>query len=137
MTVRKAVQFSVCVEDKPGKLAEVTKALCEAGINLTALAGWTEGEGKAVIACIPEDPDKVRALGVPDVQEKEVIVVEGDDKLGVGYAISQKLAAADINLKVVLMQAAGGKYQAVLSTCGGCLDKAVSALEGCGCCCGS
>lgn len=138
MTVRKATQFSVSVEDKPGKLAETTKALSEAGINLIALAGWTEGEGKGVIACIPEDPDKLRALECSDgcqPKETEVIVVEGDDKLGVAHAVSQKIADAGVNVKDCIIQAAGCRYQAVIHVDPAEVDKVVAALSGCGCNC--
>jgi len=47
MTVRKAIQFSVSVDDRPGMLAEVAGQLADSGVNILALAGWSEGAGSA------------------------------------------------------------------------------------------
>ena len=141
MTVRKATQFTVCVPDEPGKLAEATEFLAKSGVNLVALAGWTEGEGSGVIACIPEDPDKHRALECPEgceSKETEVVVVEGDDKLGVGHAISKAIANAGVNINACMMQAAGGQFQAVVSVDQPAVGKVLNALanlSGCGCSC--
>lgn len=138
MTVRKATQFMVNVDDRPGMLAEVTGRLAEAGVNLVSLAGWSEGGGRATIACVPDDPDKVRSLAADAgvaVKETEVVVAEGEDKLGVAHALAQKIADAGVNIKDCMIQAAGGKYQAVIHVCQEDVDKVVGALADCGCSC--
>lgn len=139
MTVRKAIQFSVRLPDEPGVLAQVTEVLAGQGVNLVALAGWTEGSD-AVIACVPEDPDKLRNVdaGGLTVQEREVVVVEGDDRLGVGNLLAQKIAQAGVSIHACTIQAAAGKYQAVFNVAPNDVDKIVNALataEGCGCKC--
>lgn len=138
MTVRKATQFTVRVPDEPGKLAEATEFMAQGGVNLVALAGWTEGEGQGIIACIPEDPDKIRALECPEghtPKETEVVVVEGEDKLGVGHAIAKAVADAGVNLKSCMMQAAGGRFQAVVVVDPPAVGTVLNALAGLGCRC--
>ena len=133
MTVRKATQFSICVDDRPGMLAEVAGRLADAGVNLSALAGWSKGDGDAVLICVPDDPDRVRQLAADagvTIAEATVIIVDGEDRIGVGRDLSQCLADAGINLLGCMAQAIGGRYQAVFSVPPSEIERAVSALEG-------
>jgi len=85
------------------------------------------------LICVPDDPDKVRQLagnaGFP-VGESEVVVVEGDDRIGVGRDLAQKIAQAGVNIQGCMAQAVGGKYQAVFSVAPQDVDRVVTALGG-------
>ena len=133
MTVRRVTAFTVEVEDRPGTLAEMAQPVADAGINLLAVYGGPTSEGRAMICCVPEDPGPLRALaaegGVP-VQERECLLVEGEDRPGAGAELARKLAGAGINIEQMLATASGGTFAACVVVAPGDIDKAAAALGG-------
>jgi hypothetical protein len=94
-------QISVFLENKKGRLAEVTKLLSDAGINMRALSlGDTADFG--VLRIIVNDPAAcLRVLKERRfiAQATEVIAVEVDDRPGGLYRILEVLDAKDINIE--------------------------------------
>lgn len=77
-------QISVFVENASGKLAKVTTALAEGGVNIRALS-IADTTDFGILRMIVEDPDKtVELLKAKNIMVKstEVIVVEMDDVPG-------------------------------------------------------
>ena len=94
-------QISVFLENKKGRLAEVTKLLSDAGINMRALSlGDTADFG--VLRIIVNDPAAcLRVLKERRfiAQATDVIAVEVDDRPGGLYRILEALDAKDINIE--------------------------------------
>ena len=59
----KAKQLSVFLENKSGRLTEVTDALGAAGINLSAMS-IADNSDFGILRCIVSDPDKAYQVGV-------------------------------------------------------------------------
>jgi len=79
-----AIQISVFLENKSGRLAEVTRTLAEAGVNIRALS-LAETIDYGVLRLIVDKPgearDALRRAGFT-VSETEVIAVEMPDRPG-------------------------------------------------------
>lgn len=118
LTVKKVTVVSTEVEDAPGVAAKLTAKLREAGINLKALAGWSKGDGRAVIVCIPEDLAALRALAAQEgveTTEKALVWVEGLDEIGALCDFTDKLAGENINIVTCHALGVGGNFAAVFS----------------------
>jgi len=94
-------QISVFLENKKGRLAEVTKLLTDEAINMRALS-LADGAEFGVLRLIVNDPDRcLRVLRDHDLaaQETEVVAVEIDDKPGSLHRIVDLLDREDINIE--------------------------------------
>jgi hypothetical protein len=94
-------QLALFLENRPGALARVCRALKEARINIYAISTGDTVDHN-VVRMVVSDTD--RALRVFHehgtlVVETEVLLIEGDNKPGSLGAIAEKLAAARINIE--------------------------------------
>ena len=95
--------LEIILADRPGELARLGEVLGGAGVNIQGLAAFT-GEGKGVIHALVADGDARRArealkehrIGVVD--EREVLVVDVDDRPGTLGELGRELAAANVNI---------------------------------------
>lgn len=55
-------QLTVALENRPGKLAQVTKVLADAGVNILALLGSTAGAQASVQVVVDKLPQAKKAL---------------------------------------------------------------------------
>lgn len=98
MTVR---QISVFLENKSGRLLELTRCLGEAGINIRALC-VADTMDFGVIRLIVDDPDKahetLKSAGFT-VKEAIVFAVEVDDKPGGLANVLKPLVDQEINVE--------------------------------------
>lgn len=91
--------------DQPGELARVAHALSDAGINIAAATALGSGQ-RAELHILVHHPEAVRhALAVVHsvsiTREREVVVVQADDRPGELADLTGKIAAAGINLDLV------------------------------------
>ncbi|NLM38073.1 MAG: ACT domain-containing protein [Firmicutes bacterium] len=97
----KVKQISVFLENKSGRLAQVTKILGDNRINIRALA-IADTADYGILRLIVNDPAKavavLRAEGLT-VRETEVIAVEVPDQPGGLAAVLQELDAKGINIE--------------------------------------
>ena len=122
--------FTVIHQDEPGQLARLGEATGQAGANIRGLAAFT-GEGHGVIHLLFDDDDAPRAraaieeagLGLAD--DREVLVVDVNDKPGTLGELARELAAASVNIE--LAYAAYGGVRLVIATDD--LENARAALE--------
>ena len=122
--------FTVILQDEPGQLARLGEVTGQAGANIRGLAAFT-GEGRGVIHLLFDDDDAPRAraaieeagLGLAD--DREVLVVDVNDKPGTLGELARELAAASVNIE--LAYAAYGGVRLVIATDD--LDNARAALE--------
>jgi hypothetical protein len=97
--------LTVILDDRPGELARLGVTLGDAGVNIRGLAAFT-GEGRGVIHILIDDDDVTRArealshaaMGIAD--EREVLVIDVDDKPGTLGELTRELAEANVNVEL-------------------------------------
>jgi hypothetical protein len=118
VTVKKIVLWRKEVENRPGALASTLASLASAGADLQVVMGYRYPgqESKAAIELYPVTAMKSVAaakeagLAASSIQ---AYLVEGDNRPGLGHAISQAIADAGINMDFVVAQVVGRKYSAI------------------------
>ena len=119
VTVKKVILWRTEVENKPGALASTIEPLAEAGADLKAIMGYRHptAEGRAAIEVFPIVGKKLAiAAGAAGLAAAAIptLLVEGDNKPGLGHSIAQAIAAAGINIAFFVAQAIGRKFTAVV-----------------------
>jgi len=106
------------VENQVGALAHTLEPVAKAGANLQVLMGYRYPDGtRAAIEVYPVASKKVTAAAAGaglSAFSIPTLLVEGDDKPGLGLAIAQAMAGAGINMNFFVAQAIGRKFSAVL-----------------------
>ncbi|HFC46275.1 MAG TPA: ACT domain-containing protein [Dissulfuribacter thermophilus] len=93
-------QISVFLENRKGRLLEVTEALTEANINIRALA-MAESAEFGILRLVVDNPEKAKnALSKSGftVNEQDVFAVEVEDRPGSFNEVVKVLAGEDINI---------------------------------------
>lgn len=93
-------QISLFVENKPGRMAKVSKTLSDAGVNIRALTVAEAGDF-GVIRMVVDDPEKGYQVLHDNgftVSETEVLAVEMKDIPGGLYEIVNTLGKSDVNV---------------------------------------
>ena len=125
-------QISAFVENKPGRLAKITKILAENNINIRALsiADTTDYGILRLIVNDPESSVKILKDNGITASLTDVIAIGIDDKPG-GLSLSMQILY-DVNVTVEYMYAFIGtsKDKAVVVLRVDNIEKAVKALEG-------
>ena len=119
VTVKNISLWRKEVENQVGTLARTLEPVIKAGANLQVLMGYRyPGEGtKAAIELYPAAGKKVTAAASEAglaASSIPTLLVEGDDRPGLGLAIAQAIAGAGVNLTFFVAQAIGRKFSAVL-----------------------
>jgi hypothetical protein len=107
-------QLSVFLENKPGRLARISKALEEEGINILAFS-IAEADGFGVIRALVDDPDRAHNKLVDmgfTVSFTEVIAVQMRDEPGGLFEVASILG--DENINIDYSYAFSGRKAAVL-----------------------
>lgn len=95
--------LTVVLDDKPGALADLGEATGRANINLEGLSGSTSG-GKGELHLLVEDPDAARQAledaGIEVSEERDVLVVEVEDRPGTMAEVARKLGDAGVNIEL-------------------------------------
>ncbi|MBI3303713.1 MAG: hypothetical protein HYZ72_16735 [Deltaproteobacteria bacterium] len=118
VTVKKATLWRREVENKTGVLATILEPLAAAGTDLQVVMGYRYpgNESKAAIELYPVSNKKAvaaaQAAGL-NASAIPTLLVQGDNKPGLGYATAKAIADAGINLSFLIAQVIGGKYCAV------------------------
>jgi hypothetical protein len=95
------VQLAVFLENRPGKLESITKALAEAGVNIRGIAIASEGDF-GVLKILADDPEKaLRVLREHHytVSRRTVVVALIEDRPGGLHELLATLAAEKINIE--------------------------------------
>jgi hypothetical protein len=92
------------VDDEPGALARVAKAISDAGVNIAAATCLGAGDRPELHILVKHAEAARHALALTQLavaRQREVAVVEVDDRPGVLADLAGKVAAAGINLDLV------------------------------------
>jgi hypothetical protein len=94
------------VDNEPGALASVAGAMSDAGVNMSA-ATCLGGDSKAELhVVVPHGEAAKHALahsGLAVTREREVIVVEVDDRPGVLADLAAQVSRAGVDLDLVFV----------------------------------
>jgi hypothetical protein len=117
-TVKKIVLWRTEVDNKPGALAATIEPPAKAGADLQIVMGYRHPgpEGKATIEVYPIAGKKLMAAAQAaglSAAAIPALLVEGDNKPGLGYAIAQTVAGAGVNFAFFVAQVIGRKYSAI------------------------
>lgn len=99
-----ASDLLIRVENEPGMLAKVTAAVSDAGVNLSAATCTRPGDSAELHILVkhPEAAKHALAIaGLAVTEEREVIVVEVDDRPGALADLARRVADAGIDLDLV------------------------------------
>lgn len=119
VTVKKITLWRAEVDNQPGTLASIVGPLASAGADLKVVMGYRihGSGGKAAIEVCPIVGKKLvaaaQAAGL-SASAIPTLLVEGDDRPGLGHAIAQAVAAAGINFAFFVAQVIGRKYSVVV-----------------------
>jgi hypothetical protein len=96
-------QISVFVENKPGRLADVTGVLYEKGINLRAFTIAEAGDFGIIRMVVDKTQEAYEALKSAGytVALTDVLAVEVKDEPGGLYRIAKALGDANVNIEYV------------------------------------
>jgi len=129
--VRIEKEVVVTTEDKVGVLAGISSLVVDHGISMTAITA-SGGAGKATIQMLTDDnlrtKDALKAKGY-DASEREVVLVELENKPGALKLVSKKLADEGINLSYLYGSTCTGGCPAVIIFSSSNNDKAVVTLK--------
>ena len=99
-----AVDLVIDIENTPGALAQVAAAISDAGVNIAAATCIGPAERAELHILVPHAEAAKHALAISHVavtREREVVVVEVDDRPGVLADLTRKIARAGVNLDLV------------------------------------
>ena len=99
-----AVDLVIDIENTPGALAQVAAAISDAGVNIAAVTCVGPGERAELHILVPHAEAARHALAISHLavtREREVVVVEAQDRPGVLADLARKIAKAGINLDLV------------------------------------
>jgi hypothetical protein len=101
-----AVDLVIDIENSPGALARVAAAISDAGVNIAAATCVGPGERAELHILVPHAEAAKHALAISQVavtREREVVVVEVEDRPGVLGEVARKLADAGVNIELVYL----------------------------------
>ncbi len=127
----KVEQISVFLENKAGRLAEVTRVLGEGGINIRALS-LADTTDFGILRLIVDQYDKARELLKQKgftVGKTEVVAVEVPDRPGGLGLVLQILAQAGINVEYMYAFVQHSGMNAVIIFRFDNLDDAITILQ--------
>jgi len=99
-----AVDLVIDIENTPGALAQVAAAISDAGVNIAAATCIGPGKQAELHILVPHAEAAKHALAISHVavtREREVVVVDVEDRPGVLADLTRKIARAGVNLDLV------------------------------------
>jgi len=96
-------EFTLTLDDRPGTLAKATDAIAKAGINIEGYCAVPSGkDGKGTFRVVTSDPATTRkaleTAGFKVQEERDIAVIEADDRPGFLAQILRRLADNELNV---------------------------------------
>jgi hypothetical protein len=98
------VDLVIDIENTPGALADVATSISDAGVNLAAATCVGPGDRAELHILVPHAEAARHVLSISHVavtREREVVVVEVQDRPGVLADLARKVAKAGVNLDLI------------------------------------
>lgn len=99
-----AFDLAIEIENTPGALAEVAAAISDAGVNLAAATCIGKAERAELHILVPHAQAARHLLAISHLgvtREREVVVVDVEDRPGVLADLTRRIARAGINIDLV------------------------------------
>jgi hypothetical protein len=99
-----SVDLVIDVENTPGALAEVAAAISDAGVNIAAATCIGPGDRAELHILVPHAEAAKHLLAISHLavtREREVVIVDVQDRPGVLADLARKVAKAGVNLDIV------------------------------------
>jgi hypothetical protein len=99
-----AVDLIIDVDNTPGSLAEVAAAISDAGVNIAAATCIGSGDRAELHILVPHAGAARHALAISHLavsREREVVVVDVQDRPGVLADLTRMIARAGVDLDLV------------------------------------
>src|SRR6201982_277707 len=99
-----AFDLVIDIENTPGALAQVATAISDAGVNIAAATCIGNGEQAELHILVPHAEAAKHALAISHLgvsREREVVVVDVEDRPGVLADLTRKIARAGVDLDLV------------------------------------
>lgn len=98
-----ATNLTITLEDRPGILAELGETLGGEGVNIEGFCGYATG-GRGTLHLLVEDAAAARraleGAGIDVQDEREVLVLDVEDRPGALGVIARRVAGADVSLNL-------------------------------------
>jgi hypothetical protein len=98
------IDLVIDVENSPGALADVAAAISDAGVNIAAATCIGPGDRAELHILVKHAEAARHSLAISHLavtREREVVVVDVEDRPGVLVDLTRKVAQAGINLDLV------------------------------------
>jgi len=99
-----AFDLVIDIENTPGALAEVAAAISDAGVNIAAATCIGPGERAELHVLVPYPEAARHLLAISHLgvtREREVVVVDVEDRPGVLADMARRIADAGVNIDLV------------------------------------
>jgi hypothetical protein len=99
-----AYDLAIEIENSPGALAGVAAAISDAGVNIAAATCVGPGERAELHILVPHAEAARHALAISHLavtREREVVVVDVEDRPGVLADLTRRIARAGVDLDLV------------------------------------
>src|SRR5436305_8008861 len=99
-----AFDLTIELDTAPGALAEVAAAISDAGVNIAAATCVGPGERAELHILVPHAEAARHLLAISHIavtREREVVVVDVEDRPGVLADLTRKIARAGVDLDLV------------------------------------
>lgn len=99
-----AFDLVIDIENTPGALADVAAAISDAGVNIAAATCVGPGDRAEVHILVPHAEAARHLLAISHIavtREREVVVIDVEDRPGVLADLTRKVAKAGVNLDLV------------------------------------
>jgi hypothetical protein len=99
-----ATDLVIDIENSPGALAEIAAAISDAGVNIAAATCIGTGDRAELHILVKHAEAARHSLAISHVavtREREVVVVDVEDRPGVLADLTRKIAKAGIDLDLV------------------------------------
>ncbi len=101
---RMAYDLVIDIENSPGALAQVAAAISDAGVNIAAATCIGTGERAELHILVPHPGAARHSLAISHLavsREREVVVVDVEDRPGVLADLTRRIAGAGVDLDLV------------------------------------
>jgi len=120
ITVKKATLWRKEVDNRPGILASTLDSLSQAGADLRVVMGYrypgNESKGAIELHPVTGKKQKTAAQSAGLVPSSiPTLVVERDNRPGLGHGIAKAIGDAGINMNFVMALVVGRRYAAVFA----------------------
>jgi hypothetical protein len=99
-----AFDLTIEIENTPGALAQVAGAISDAGVNIAAATCVGPGQQAELHILVPHAEAARHLLAISHLavsREREVVVIDVEDRPGVLADLTRKIARAGVNLDLV------------------------------------